>query len=146
MIFRSKIDGFFVTFMSIVILLIGAITLLPPLIDKEASIAIVMIMTAMFIILAGLLLWMSFSIKYIFYENYLLVKGGPFKSKIAYQSIRKISPTKDIFTGYRILSARNGLELFYDSAILGSVKISPKNRKEFITELKKRCPNVHIQE
>ncbi|MFD1067836.1 PH domain-containing protein [Oceanobacillus locisalsi] len=146
MIFRSKVDGFFVTFMSIVILLIGAVTLLPPLIDNEASTAVVIIMTAICIIVAGSLLWMSFSIKYIFYDNYLLVKGGPLKSKIPYQSIRKISPTTDIFTGYRILSARNGLELFYDAAILGSVKISPKYRREFITELKKRCPNVHIQE
>lgn len=119
---------------------------MPPLIDKEASMATVIIMTAIFIILAGALLWMSFPIKYIFYDNYLLVKGGPFKSKIAYQSIRKISPTKDIFTGYRILSARNGFELFYDSAILGSVKISPKNRREFITELKKQSPHGTIQE
>lgn len=146
MIFRSKVDTFFRIFISITVLITGAVTLIPPFIDKEASISIVIIMSAIFMISAGFILWTAFSIKYVFYEDYLLVKGGPFGSKIPYQTITKASPTNDIFTGYRILSSRNGLELFYKSALLGSVKISPQNRREFITELKKRCPNAVIQE
>jgi len=103
-------------------------------------------MSAIFIISVGFILWIAISIKYVFYEDYLLVKGGPFRSKIPYQTITKTSPTNDIFTGYRILSSKDGLQLFYKSAMLGSVKISPKNRRDFITELKKRCPNAEIQE
>jgi Bacterial PH domain len=145
MMFRSKIDGFFITFISIAILIIGAVTLLPPFLDNEASMTVVMIMSAIFLISVGFILWITLSIKYVFYEDYLLVKGGPFRNKIRYPSITKISPTNDLFTGYRILSSKDGLELFYKSATLGSVKISPKNRDEFITELKKRCPNAEIQ-
>lgn len=144
MIFHSKVDTFFITFISIGVLIIGGVTLLPTFIDKEASISIIIMMSATFIISVGFILWTAFSIKYVFYEEYLLVKGGPFKSKIPYQSITKTTPTNDIFTGYRILSSKNALELFYKSAIFGSVKISPKNRSEFITELKKRCPNANI--
>ncbi|WP_117169766.1 PH domain-containing protein [Paraliobacillus sediminis] len=146
MIFRSKVDSFFILFISIVILIIGVVTSLSPLIDKEASISIIIIMFAIFITSVGLILWSIFFIQYIFYEDYLLVKGGPFRSKIPYQAITKISLTKNIFTGYRISSSKKALELFYSSAILGSIKISPKNKSEFITELKKRCPNAEIQE
>lgn len=146
MIFRSKVDAFFVTFITIAAITIGAVTLLPLFFDKEATISIGIIMFAIFIISVGLIVWVSFFIKYVFYEDYLLVKGGPFRSKIPYQTITKISPTNDIFTGYRILSSNQGFELFYKSATLGSVKISPKDKKEFINELKKRCPNADIQE
>lgn len=146
MIFRSKVDNFFVAIISVAILIIGVVTLLPVLIDKEASSTVRIIMFSLFIVSEGIIVWTAFFIKYGFYENYLLVKGGPFRSKIPYQTITKVSPSEDIFTGYRILSSKQALELFYESATLGSVKISPKNKMEFINELKKRCPNMQVQE
>lgn len=48
MMFRSKIDVFFITFLSIAILLIAAVTLLPPFLDKEASMTVVIIMSTIF--------------------------------------------------------------------------------------------------
>jgi hypothetical protein len=146
MIFRSKADNFFVAIISITILIISAVTLLPVFIDKNASAAVITIMFAIFIVSAGIIVWTAFFIKYFFYEDFLLVKGGPFRSKIPYQTITKVSSTGDIFTGYRILSSKQGLEIFYKSATLGSVKISPENKTGFITELKKRCPDIQIQE
>ncbi len=56
----------------------------------------------------------------------------------------RISTTNDIFTGYRLLSSKNGIEIFYKSASLGSVKISPKDVELFISELKQRCPTIQI--
>ncbi|MEI4769446.1 PH domain-containing protein [Psychrobacillus sp. FJAT-51614] len=147
MVFRSKVDIFFNTFIFLVVLIMGAISLLfPQFIYEETSLSIVIIMSAIFIISVGFMLWYVISIKYVFYEDYLLIKGGPFRSKIPYQNITKVSPTTDRFTGYRISSSDNGLELFYKSATFGSIKIVPKDRKEFITELRKRCPNTQIQE
>lgn len=146
MIFRSKVDNFFVAMISIAILIIGVVTLLPAILDKEASTTIRIIMFALFIVLEGIIVWTAFFIKYVFYKDYLLVKGGPFRSKIPYKMITKVSPTNDILTGYRILSSRQGLELFYESGALGSVKISPKEKAEFITELTKRCSNIQVQE
>ncbi|UOQ50583.1 PH domain-containing protein [Gracilibacillus caseinilyticus] len=94
--------------------------------------------------LASFILWCAFSVKYVFYQEYLFIKGGPFKSRISYEKITKVSPAKDIFTGYRVLSSRDGIEIFYITAVLGSVKISPEEKKEFITELTKRCPSVQV--
>lgn len=146
MIFRSKVDTFFISTISIIILILSAIILLPPLMDGKAPMSLIRTSFAIFLMITGFILWATFCIRYIFYDDYLLVKGGPFRSKIPYQAITKIAPTKEIFTGYRILSSKDALELFYKSALLGSVKISPKNKGEFITELKKRCPHVEIKE
>ncbi|WP_332871721.1 PH domain-containing protein [Paraliobacillus zengyii] len=137
MIFRSKVDTYFIIFISITVLLMGVVVYLPLLIDKEATISIVIIMSAIFIISVGFILWSAFSIKYIFNEDYLLVKGGPFRSKVPYQAITKISLTNNIFTGYRILSSKNGIEIFYSSTILGSIKISPKNKSRVYHRIKK---------
>ncbi len=146
MIFRSKVDSFFVAIIFIIMLLIGVATMLPLFIDKNVELIDVIVMSGLFIVSEGVIVWSSFSIKYVFYEDFLLVKGGPFRSKIPYQTITMVSQTNDIFTGYRILSSKQGLELFNQSTLLGSIKISPKNKTAFITELKKRCSNVQIQE
>lgn len=145
MTFRSKVDNFFMAIIFIVFLLIGIATLLPVIIDKNASTTSIFLMLTLFIVLEGVIVWSAFFIKYVFYEDFLLVRGGPFRSKIPYQSITKVTSTEEIFTGYRILSSKQGLELFYNSSAFGSVKISPKNKEEFITELKKQCPNLQIQ-
>ena len=88
------------------------------------------------------ILWTGFSVKYVFYQDYLLIKGGPFRSRIPYENITKVSPTTAIFTGHRISSSRDGLEIFNKTTFLGSIKISPKNKEEFIAELKKRCQRI----
>lgn len=121
----------------------GTIPMLP--IYKEASLSIIITISAIFIISVGFLLWYGTSIKYVFCEDYLLIKGRPFKSEIPYQNITKVSLTTEGFAGYRISSTDKGLELFLKSATLGSIKTLPEDKVEFITELRKRCPNTQIQ-
>lgn len=145
MTFRSKVDSFFVTIISVVILLIGLATLLPLFIDKNAELIEVIIVPSLFIFLTGIIIWSTFFIKYIFYDDFLLVKGGPFYSKIPYQKITMVSQTDDIFTGYRILSSKQGIEIFNSHTIFGSVKISPESETEFINELIKRCPDLKFK-
>lgn len=146
MVFRSKIDSFFIFIISFSILVICGVLLIPLFIDETRTILDTVIVFSLLIICVGVLIWSVFSIKYVFYDDHLLVKGGPFRSRILYQDITMVSPTKDIFTGYRLLSSTNGIEIFYKSGLLGSVKISPKEKELFLSELKKRCPNAIIQE
>lgn len=56
-----------------------------------------------------------------------------------------VSPTTEILTGHRILSSRDAMEIFNETTFMGSIKISPENKVEFINELKRRCPSVQIQ-
>jgi hypothetical protein len=146
MVFRAKIDSFFMSIMSISILVLSGVLLIPLFTDTKRTMLDTVIVFSLLIISVGLMIWPVFSIKYVFYDNYLLVKGGPFRSRILYSEITKVSPTKDIFTGYRLLSSKDGIEIFYKSATLGSVKISPKEKELFLSELKQRCPNAIIQE
>ncbi|MDQ0257730.1 hypothetical protein J2S74_005192 [Evansella vedderi] len=147
MVFRSKVDIFFITFIFLMVLIMGAISLFPLLfIYEKASLSIVTLMSVIFIISVGFILWYAISIKYVFYEDYLLIKGGPFKSKIPYEDITKAAPTTDKSTGYRISSSEKGLELFYKSAPHGSIKILPKDKRQFITELRKHCPHAQFHE
>ncbi|WP_078552007.1 PH domain-containing protein [Bacillus alkalicellulosilyticus] len=146
MVFRSKIDRFFVVFIMILVLIIGVSTFFPLALEDGTDLSVVITLTSTFLIIASFVLWCVFSVKYVFYDDYLFVKGGPFRSRISYQDITKISPTSEIFTGYRLLSSRDALEVFYKTGAFGSVKISPRDKKEFLTELSKRCPNIQIQE
>ena len=145
MVFRSKIDAFFVNFMLVVVLIIAMVAFFPLFIE-DVPFAAVLILTFIFIIMVSFIVWITFSVKYIFYQDHLLIKGGPFRSRVPYENITKVSPTTAIFTGHTILSSRDGLEIFNKTTFSGSVKISPRDKSEFINELKKRCPNIQIQE
>ncbi|QBQ07001.1 hypothetical protein E2C16_00645 [Sporosarcina pasteurii] len=142
MTFRSKVDTFFIMFMLIVTLIIGVVALVPLFLDN-AELATVLILISTFLFTVGLILWSTFNVKYIFYEDFLFLQGGPFRSRIPYDQITKITPTSDILTGYRILTSKDAIEIFYTPSLLGSVKISPEDQMGFIAELKKRCPNVY---
>ena len=146
MVFRSKVDTFFINFILVAVLVIALASFFPLFIEDGTQLPVVLILSSTFLIVTGFILWTAFSVKYIFYHDYLLIKGGPFRSKVFYENITKVTPTTDIFTGYRILSSRDALEIFNKTTVFGSIKISPKAKREFINELKKRCPNAKIQD
>nr|WP_144928348.1 PH domain-containing protein [Paenibacillus bovis] len=152
MVFRSKVDAFFINLALIVVLVLALGSFFPFFIEEVRNepanvlIPAVIILTSIFLLSTGFILWTVFAVKYVFHEDYLLIKGGPFKSRIPYENITKVAPTNAVFTGHRILSSRDAIEIFNKTTFMGSIKISPSNRKEFMDELKKRCPHIQIQE
>ncbi|MBT2642852.1 PH domain-containing protein [Bacillus sp. ISL-41] len=146
MVFQSKVDPFFRNFILVAVLVIALASFFPLFVEGGTQLPVVLILSSTFLIVVCFILWTAFSVKYIFYSDYLLIKGGPFRSKILYENITKVTPSTDIFTGYRILSSRDALEIFNKTTVFGSVKISPKAKREFIAELRKRCPNATIQD
>jgi Bacterial PH domain len=144
-IFRSKMDKFGVVCLGISVLFIGAVLFLPLVLFGPVTIYDITMSCVLFVILTNCMAWMSFSIKYVFYEDHLYVKGGPFRSRIRYEAITRITPTNEMLTGYRIASSKNGIEIVYKTGIWGSVKVSPEDMDGFVAETEKRCPNVIIQ-
>ncbi|MFF5996034.1 PH domain-containing protein [Lysinibacillus sp. KU-BSD001] len=140
MVYHVKVDMFSIIVIFLMIWGMGAITLLPLI----TSLSIVIIMFAMLIISAIFVWWYVISVKYVLHEDYLLVKGGPFKIKIPYHSITKVAPTTDQWTGYRISASDKGIELFYKAEAHRSINVLPKDKMEFIAELSKRCPHVQF--
>lgn len=129
--------------MLIVVFIIAVGSFFPLFIEEVRNeLAAVLILTTIFLIVISFLLWTSFSVKYIFYQDYLYIKGGPFRSRIPYEHITKVLPTTAIFTGHRILSSRDAIEIFNNTTFMGSIKVSPRDKSKFISELKKRCPNI----
>src|SRR5699024_9957054 len=96
--FRSKVDAFFSNFKLIVVLLIGAGSFWPLFLEGGTDLPVVLVLTSIFLIVISLILWTAFSVKYVFYHDYLFVKGGLFRSRIPYENITKVSPTTAIFT------------------------------------------------
>jgi hypothetical protein len=86
MVFRAKIDSFFISIMSISILVISGVLLIPLFLDKTRTTLDTVIVFSLLIISVGFFIWPVFSIKYVFYDDHLLVKGGPFRSRILYQN------------------------------------------------------------
>lgn len=145
MTFRSKIDSFFIRILLAAILFIAAVSFIP-LLFEGAPFSAFVIVTITFLVTTALMLWITFTIRYVFLENHLLVKAGPFRSRVPYGSILKVAPTRDIFTGYRLLSSRDALEIINNTTMFGTVKISPEDQHAFIAELKKRCPDLKVDD
>ena len=113
MLFRTKIDKYFLIIISLAFLLISAVLLLPLALDQERTVRDTVIVLLLYLLTAGLLLWTSFDIKYVFYEDFLLVKGGIFRKRIPYAEISKVTKTNEILSGFRILSSIDALEITY---------------------------------
>ena len=90
MVFRSKMDAPFIGSISLAILLIGAASIVP-LFLEDVQFSEMLILMAIFFVTTGFILWTIFDIQYVFHEDHLFVKGGPFRSRIPYRSILKIS-------------------------------------------------------
>ena len=144
--FRSKIDRTFVTLMSIVIVFIALATLWPVAYElfytNSPDYIAIWIMVALFLVCTGFLVWISLDIQYTFYDDYLYVKGGPFRSKIKYKDMTKVNSSSNILAGYRILSSKDALEIHYKYSLLGSIIISPENQEQFVKLLLEKAPHV----
>ena len=78
MVYHSKADIFSITFIFLLVWIMGAISLFPFI----ATLLTVIIFSSLFIISAVFIWWYVVSIKYVFCEDHLLIKGGHSKRKL----------------------------------------------------------------
>ena len=143
--FHSKIDRFVLLIYGLALLIVAVSVFLPFFIEDDMPAMAAAILIGTFALTFIFMLWIMLDIKYIFRPDHLFIKGGLFRSRISYDEITCVSSTSDVFTGYRIMSSREGIEIFYRSAMMGSVKISPKDQELFLAELKKHVPENRFQ-
>ncbi|MGE6752754.1 PH domain-containing protein [Rossellomorea sp. NPDC071047] len=143
--FRSKIDRFFISVIFISLLLISIVFLIPLILMGRPSILDIIVVVSLYAFSAGIIIWTGFFQRYELCPDYLYIKGGPFRSRIFYGDLTRVRATRDISTGYRILSSRDALEIYYRTGFWGSVKISPLDKELFLSELDKRCSHLFIQ-
>ncbi|SEN80136.1 PH domain-containing protein [Paenisporosarcina quisquiliarum] len=147
MTFRSKRDWTFIILLVITLIIIAVATLWPVVYElfftKHPEYPAIWIMIALFVVIAGMLLWISVDIHYTFYDDYLYVKGGPFRSKIKYMDMTKVNKSSNILVGYRILSSKDALEIHYKHSLMGSVIISPDNQEQFVKVLIEKAAHIN---
>jgi len=129
------------------LLVLGTIVL-PVIFDTEANKTDLIIDISIPVVLIACILWYTFSVKYIITDKYLIVKGAFFSSRILYKDILFVSHINkilDTLIGYRLMTAKKGLEIAYKTGLIGSGKISPADEEVFLSELQKRCPNLEVK-
>lgn len=147
--FKVKKDNSFMTIILISAILIVVLVSVPFIsFFNDLSVLNVLLWIFLLLITVGVLLWTSYGIKYKFYDDYLYIRGGIFRSRIPYNKITQVKSlqftTGDILAGYRILASKDGIEILYNKGF-GTVKISPNQKSLFLSELKKRCPQAEFK-
>lgn len=141
--YKTKRDSFFVYLWTALILFINLVFFVPMLFDDIRFDEILIVCVFDFIISTSLI-WLAIDISYIIKDEYLLVKGGMFKSKILYKDITKITGSPNIWVGYRLLFSRDAIEIHYKTGLMGSVIISPENKQAFIEELLHKNSSIKV--
>jgi len=143
--FKAKREPWFYTLTLVILAGIGVLMILPPLLDPNLQGTEEVAHWIITAVLLGFLCWTFFGLAYRFDEEHLQVKGGPIRSRIPYHEITRAVPTDNWWFGYRMMASRQGIEIFYRTGLMGSVKISPEREAEFLNELKKRAPHITIE-
>ncbi|WP_082235285.1 PH domain-containing protein [Halobacillus massiliensis] len=86
------------------------------------------------------ILWLWLTVAYIIDEKELIVIYGPFKKRIPLNSIQSLKKTMNPISSPALSLKR--IEIIYGQH--SSVLISPKDRDEFIENIKECCPDVRI--
>ncbi|MFA1822518.1 PH domain-containing protein [Virgibacillus oceani] len=93
------------------------------------------------IILPIFVLWMWLTTFYVIEANNLVIKCGPYKKKVSFDSIKSVKKTTSSLSSPALSLKR--LEIEY--GVYDSVLISPYDRDEFIEILSKHCPHIKVK-
>ncbi|MCR6794481.1 hypothetical protein BACERE00193_02222 [Bacillus paranthracis] len=91
--------------------------------------------------LSILLMWSWFSTKYIVGEETITIRSGFVKKCILIRDIKQISNTKNPVAAYALSLDR--LEIVYDTN--QTEIISPKDKEQFISQVKNKNPHIEIK-
>lgn len=141
--FLPKFDRSFKEYIITVMLFCAACFFIPFLIVSFDR-TLFLFMTGLYVIVIGIFLLTIFTTRYTFRATYLFVTGGLIRVKIPYQHISYVTRTFEIRAGFHLMTSKDGLIIYYQSARLKEFKISPAKQRDFLEELVKRAPQVKL--
>ncbi|EXX85780.1 PH domain-containing protein [Paenibacillus darwinianus] len=142
--FRVKRDGRLEAGGLFFIGLLDMVILLPYFRSEGATLLSDVVVVCIALGLTVLMGWLLFGISYVMDAEGLIVTVGPFRSKILYGHITRVSKANNRWIGYRATMSKDTLEIHYRSGRFTSVKLSPADKQRFIEELVRRCPSLII--
>ncbi|EZH64785.1 hypothetical protein DH09_19910 [Bacillaceae bacterium JMAK1] len=145
MTFQSRIDKRFVAF--IILVMLSVVCFAGGTLLFSATTIWEWLPFIFLVVVVSLCFWMLGTVKYVVMAQKLIVRAGPVKSTIPYQKINRIERFRGMgYTsgGYKFHLAGDGLEIYYSTGLLGSVRISPQQDERFIKEIRKHLSNDSI--
>lgn len=97
-----------------------------------------------FTIIAAFLLWIYFGTYYQLTDTELVYRSGPLRGKIPLDQVREIVRGKTLYSGIKPATAGKGLIIKFGK--YDEIYISPDSNDSFISEIRKRNPEIAISE
>lgn len=110
-------------------------------IADEISITELIIFSVIFILIDIFLLWRWYTTYYFFDDHTLVIRSGPMKKTIEFNSIKSIQKTSNPLAGPALSLQR--IEIVY--GMYKVAMISPENRDQFIAILIDKCPDAELK-
>lgn len=131
--FHTGIDA---TMITILVVSVAPVLVLP-IVDAKARTPVLYVVAALVV----LLFWYLYrSTHYTFEDTQLVVRCGPIREELSYESIRSAAYSSSWMSGYAMSLKR--IEIAYNS--YDKMLISPDDRAAFLEELVRRAAHVAV--
>lgn len=130
-IFESKRDGWIVA-----LIWAGALMSAFAAVDQIDS-----PMSVLFAAAAGFMLWVLYGIRYTLTDEHLLVRCGPFRSRVPLAEIDSVTPSRNPLSSP---AASLDRLLIRWASERRRILVSPADKAGFLRELDRRCPQLRL--
>ena len=138
----SDQDQTFHTGIDAVMMIIIAVSVLPvlaiPVFEPRARTPVLYVTSALVVLLFWYLYRTTY---YVLQETQLVVRCGPIRVDVPYESLRRAAKSRSPMSGYAMSTHR--IEVEYGR--FESMLISPADRDAFLEELQRRAPHADIR-
>ena len=139
MIFRPKRDRWLSILMWICMILIIVVGL-APMLDEDPHLGGIIATALICWGTATFIAWIWFDMRYQFGDDTLVIRSGPFVTRVPYEKIQSVRPIRSVLSS--AAASIDRLEIRYGR--FDEVHVSPLDREMFIQELERRCPNLKV--
>mgnify|MGYP000064832020 CR=1 FL=1 len=137
--FRTRKDRWLVVLLLLMVIFcgVGGLMLLAEPGHKHLPVAILCL------VFSGASVFLMYPVRYTLAERELVVRGGPFRWRVAYENIEKVTPTRNPLAAPAWSLSRLRVDHRYRGRTV-FLLISPERQEEFLRELAGRCPHLML--
>ena len=136
---RSRVDRLYHGFILVMALLMLGLTIGVPSEERW-------VILGLGVVVVGVLVWIIEGTWYLFEEDHLLCRSGPFTERISYARIKSITQCRNLLSSMATSHDRLKITQHDKPYVTGTTFISPVNQDHFLIELSRRCPNLEPNE
>ncbi len=97
-------------------------------------------------LVTALIIWILFDTRYVIKNNFLLFRSGPFRGRIDINKINKVEFYSGLYPQVMTKPALGAKGFIISYNNFDDVYVTPKNHKNFISELLKINPKIEVKQ